>query len=103
MVTNQECKLLRKGPIIYRSIVDGKIEKPSYVKKRIEVLNNSEKLAFEYLFQTKVKNIYDSKIAEFNFKVFHGILPCQKNLVKWKVETDKSCPRCKGEHDIVVY
>ncbi len=23
------------------------------------------------------------------------------NLVKWKVETDKSCPRCKGEHDIM--
>ncbi len=23
------------------------------------------------------------------------------NFVKWKVETDKSCPRCKGEHDIL--
>ena len=54
-VTNQECKLLQKGPIIYRSIVDGKIEKPTYVKKLIEVLNNRENIAFEYLFQTKVK------------------------------------------------
>ncbi len=59
MVTNQECKLLQKGPIIYMSIADGKIEKPSYVQKITEVLNNSENLAFEYLFQTKVKNICD--------------------------------------------
>ncbi len=45
--------------------------------------------------------MYDSKIAEFNFKVLHGILPCQMNLVKWKTETDKPCPGCNEEHDIM--
>ncbi len=30
-----------------------------------EILNDNEKLDFEYGFQTKVNNVYDSKIAEW--------------------------------------
>ena len=39
--------------------MEGQIEKPSYVQKIIEALNYSEKLDFEYVVQTKVKNVYE--------------------------------------------
>ena len=34
------------------------------------------------------------KLKEFNFKVLHGILACNKNLKIWKIRLDDSCDVC---------
>ena len=34
------------------------------------------------------------KLREFNFKVLHGILPCNKNLKQWKVKISDNCDVC---------
>ena len=45
-------------------------------------------------FYNKVFKIKDQKLAEFNFKVFHKILPCSKNLKKWKKQEFDECEVC---------
>ena len=34
------------------------------------------------------------KLKEFDFKVLHGILACNKNLKIWKIRLDDSCDVC---------
>ena len=34
------------------------------------------------------------KLKEFNFKVLHGILPCNCNLRKWKIRVNETCEVC---------
>ena len=34
------------------------------------------------------------KLKEFNFKILHGILPCNRNLMRWKVRYDDICDVC---------
>ena len=48
----------------------------------------------------KMINIKDKKIAEFNYKVLHNILPCNVNLVRWKKAENKKCMFCKEDEDI---
>ena len=36
----------------------------------------------------KVKIEKEAKLKEFNFKLLHGILPCNKNVEKWKIRCD---------------
>jgi hypothetical protein len=42
-------------------------------------------------FNIKVRNTKHKKIAEFNFKIFHGLLPCGERLFKWNYAEDKRC------------
>ena len=41
------------------------------------------------------------KLKEFNFKVFHGILPCIYNLAKWKIRSQPQCDVCNESHTIM--
>ena len=34
------------------------------------------------------------KLKEFNFKLLHNILPCNKNLAKWKIKPNDRCDVC---------
>lgn len=47
-----------------------------------------------YIFTTKVKREQEIKLKEFNFKLLHGILPCNRNLQKWKIRLDDKCDVC---------
>ena len=43
------------------------------------------------MYKIKSGDVKENKIREFNFKVFHGILPCNYRLKKWKI---KDCDKC---------
>ena len=47
-----------------------------------------------YIYIEKVWLEKEIKLKEFNFKVLHGILPCNKNLKQWKIRTCDSCDVC---------
>ena len=34
------------------------------------------------------------KLKEFNFKLLHGILPCNKNLKRWQIKESEQCDVC---------
>ena len=50
---------------------------------------------WESIYIQKIKNMYVKKLAEFNFKILHNILPCGKNLSKWQKDISKFCDFCK--------
>ena len=56
---------------------------------------------FNEAYQNKIVNIKEKKLAEFNFKCLHGILPCKYNLHKWKIEVNDSCEVCGERQDII--
>ena len=90
----------KKSNFFYKNIITQKIEIPfqeNYWKKTLE----SENLKFDIIYSNKIKHIKDTKIAEFNYKVLHCILPCFDNLKKWKILEYDFCPLCHVKHDIV--
>ena len=52
------------------------------------------------LFTTKVINEKEVKLREFNFKLLHGILPCNKNLKRWKLKGNDMCDVCNNQQSI---
>lgn len=49
------------------------------------------------IYQEKVKKIFDKNVSEFNYKLIHNILSCNKCVSKWKENFDKNCPNCNVE------
>ena len=47
-----------------------------------------------FAFSKKVVLENEIKLKEFNFKVLHGILACNKNLKIWKIRLDDRCDVC---------
>ena len=42
----------------------------------------------------------DYKIAQFNYKTLHLILPCFSNLKRWRIINYNLCPLCHVKHDV---
>ena len=53
--------------------------------------NNDEEVS---AFIKKVSLVREIKLKEFNFKVLHGILSCNLNLVRWKIRDSHECDIC---------
>ena len=45
-------------------------------------------------FTKRVKLEKEIKLKEFNFKLLHGILLCNRNLEKWKLKSNDKCDVC---------
>ena len=50
--------------------------------------NNDEEVS---AFTKKVALVREIKLKEFNFKVLHGILPWNLNLMRWKIRDSHEC------------
>ena len=48
-----------------------------------------------YIYTERVWLEKEIKLKEFNFKVLHGILPCNKNLKQWKIRMSDCCDVCE--------
>ena len=47
------------------------------------------------MFITKLKKEKEIKLKEYNFKLLHGILPCNSNLRKWRIKRTDQCDTCQ--------
>ena len=47
-----------------------------------------------YAFSNIIIHEKEIKLKEFNFKVLRGILPCNRNLMRWKIRHDDKCDVC---------
>ena len=56
---------------------------------------------FKKIYRLKIVQVKDKKIAEFNFKTLHNILPCNMNLVRWKKKNDRKCHICNVDEDVM--
>ena len=56
---------------------------------------------YKCIFKHKLLNTPDLKIREFNFKTIHGILSCESNMQRWKLQNYTECSLCKATHSIL--
>ena len=62
--------------------------------------SHCDKDDFTFVFMTKIVQEKEIKLKEFNYKLLHGILPCNKNLMKWKIRMNDECDVCQREQSI---
>ena len=60
----------------------------------------SGQLVWKNIYTRNVLNIEHKKIAEFNFKILHNILPCGKLVSKWDSTTPMHCLFCQEVESI---
>jgi hypothetical protein len=60
----------------------------AYLKQQNSHVNETR------LFNLKVKQEKEIKIKEFNFKLLHGILACNRNLKNWRIKDSDKCDLC---------
>ncbi len=53
-----------------------------------------------YAYMQRIKLIKDMKLAETNFKILNNILPCNRNLYKWRKIDSNVCKLCNEEETI---
>ena len=97
-ISKDSCNVAQKRLGIYRS-------RDMYLLLRSKVTSNILSVTkylrrycdiddVNYIYIEKVWLEKEIKLKEFNFKVLHGILPCNKNLKQWKIRICDSCDVC---------
>ena len=87
-----------KSKFFYNCIID-KITEVPYTLIKWEQLFCDIDINFPHCFISRIKNIKDYKLAEFNYKFYHSILPTDKNLCRWKIQDDDKCKYCNVIND----
>ena len=79
--------------------------KPFYLRLKHQIMSNDEtlpQLLQPYCNVDDVINVFtrklllekEIKLKEFNFKLLHGILPCNKNVKRWRIKESEQCDVC---------
>ena len=78
----------RKSNFFYNNLVESKLKlnQPFAAFQKWDGIVDKANINYSNCFITRVKLIKDHKIAEFNYKFYHSILPCNKNLFKWRIK-----------------
>jgi hypothetical protein len=85
----------------YTALINTKIETPLNENKVMQWCNQvPNDITFNNIYMRKIKQIKDFKIAEFNYKILHNILPCKANLKRWKICDNDRCNYCNEIQDI---
>ena len=92
----------KKSNFFYQNLIKQKTELPYQEDIWRNLFQNYvTKIDFQKLYVSKIKFCPDSKVAQFNYKLLHLILPCLANLKKWRIADDILCPLCSVKHDVV--
>ena len=77
----------------YHSLIQEIFKKPISENKWLQQFGlNTYDFTSTYI--TKIKKIRDKKIAEFNYKLIHRIIPCKYKLQKWGLTNNNACSLC---------
>ena len=60
----------------------------------------TENTDFDNVYKNKIKSVKENKLAETNFKILHGILPCGVNLKRWRISNSDKCTICNDVENI---
>ena len=85
----------KKCKWFYTQIVKQKVNSARTLRKWSNVFHFD--IEWKRVYERKMKNQFEVKIAEFNFKLLHEILPTAYNLHKWKKIEQMSCIYCQSE------
>ncbi len=89
-IVDKRCKFF------YDNMLFKKFEKPCYqtILKREFSL---EKEHWRNIYRNKIKQIYDKKVGEFNYKMLNNILCCNLYLHKCKLRASANCEHCQND------
>ena len=94
--TEMHRRALRKSRDFYHTYLQQKLysigESSRDYLNRYNITRDDD--SYGHVFTKKVKFEKEIKLKEFNFKLLHGILPCNKNLEKWKIKPNDRCDVC---------
>ena len=85
---------LRKSRDFYHTFFQQKLDRISEPSSDYLNRYNITRDDIYHVFTKKVKFEKEIKLKEFILKVLNGILPCNKNLEKWKLKTNDRCGVC---------
>lgn len=88
-----------KSNFYYSLFIDKKFQKPIYEIRWRKVFNDTLCL-WENVYIAKIKEIYEKRISEFNYKLLHGILNNNVCVSKWNKTVSPLCEVCNVNEDI---
>ena len=89
-----------KSRFFYNCILRNKSSRPLSRERYWQVVMTCDDINFDRIYIKNFCHIKDKKLAEFKFKVIHGILPCNVNLHKWKIRNTKACSICGHDESV---
>ena len=66
---------------VFYNILKGRKKEIPISERHWRTISGLDDWNFTIIYQHKIKNIKETKLAEFNYNVLHEILPCNVNLV----------------------
>ena len=90
-----------KSKDYYKILVANKFEIPIIQQTWDDVLNvHLLETDWENIYVSKIVDVHDAKLSEFNFKMLNNITVCRSNRFKWKKITSPLCIYC-GKNETV--
>ena len=88
----------KKSREFYGKLVNIKrnIIESTYMCPNLHHMCTLSDISVECAFRNQLCSGVEIKLKEFNFKVMHGILPCNSNLKKWKLKESDVCDICNS-------
>ena len=97
---NQKYKNIRSKQFYNYYQVNTKTNIP--ILSKFLIKNSDDNIVFnDDIYIKRVCYEKEKKLQEFNFKLLHGILPCGKNLMNWKIKDNNHCDVCNIEQTII--
>ena len=85
---------LIKSKSMYDNLVEYKTRVVMSMSKHVELFKKNN-VTFETVCKRKLVNMREIKLKEFNYKLMFNLIPCNKNLEKWKIIDSDICDVCK--------
>jgi len=100
--TVQQGDLPMKSKFFYKRICESRIVSKSLPVYLLPYCGSGDDDEMDLVDLCTSKLIHESeiKIREFNFKLLHGILPCNVNLKRWKIKESSICDVCSNPQTI---
>ncbi len=94
---NIYCIKTQKSKFYYNILVKKKAE-PNYMHAKWEREFMIDPSSWTKIYEDRIWNIQDKKLAEFNYKLLNNII-CTRNLIsKWNPRMTSLCPLCDETH-----
>lgn len=89
-----------KSDFYYSIFIDNKFQKSVQENKWNRIFNIKEGYIWKNVYVSKIKNMYEKRIAEFNYKLLNDILNNNVYVSKWNRDVSPFCSFCNIEEDI---
>ena len=89
-----------KSNFYYSIFIDNKFQKSVQENKWNRIFNIKEGYIWKNVYVSKIKNMYEKRIAEFNYKLLNDILNNNVYVSKWNKDVSPFCTFCNIEEDI---